>query len=150
MKPASELGDHLGFWLRTVSNAVSQSFARRVEAKGVTVAEWALLRVLFDSEAAAPSKAAGRLGMTRGAVTKLADRLIGKGLLLRRADPEDGRAQTLSLTARGRRLVPDLAALADENDAAFFGDLGAKERAQLEQLLKGIVARRGLKNIPVD
>jgi DNA-binding MarR family transcriptional regulator len=56
----------------------------------------------------------------------------------------------LSLTARGRRLVPDLAALADENDAAFFGDLGAKERAQLEQLLKGIVARRGLKNIPVD
>jgi DNA-binding MarR family transcriptional regulator len=150
MKPASELGDHLGFWLRTVSNAVSQSFARRVEAKGVTVAEWALLRVLFDSEAAAPSKAAGRLGMTRGAVTKLADRLIGKGLLLRRADPDDGRAQALALTAKGRRLVPELAVLADRNDAEFFGALSAKERRHLAEILRGIVAARGLNAMPID
>jgi DNA-binding MarR family transcriptional regulator len=146
----SGLGDHIGFWLRFVSNAVSQSFARKVEEKGVTVAEWALMRALFDSEAAPPSKAAEQLGMTRGAITKLADRLIGKGLLIRRADPDDGRARTLALTARARRLVPELAALADENDAAFFGDLPAKERARLERLLKSIVARRGLKHIPID
>ena len=146
----SRLGDHLGFWLRFVSNAVSHSFARKVEARGVTVAEWALLRVLYGAEGAAPSKAAAQLGMTRGAITKLADRLIGKSLLLRRADPDDGRAQTLALTAKGRRLVPELAALADENDAAFFADLPAKERAKLEQLLKGIVTRRGLKHLPVD
>src|SRR5690242_3057419 len=101
MKRPSALGDHLGFWLRFVSNAVSHSFAGKVEAKGVTVAEWALLRVLYDADGAAPSRASEQLGMTRGAVTKLADRLIGKGLLLRRADPTDGRAQTLSLTGKG-------------------------------------------------
>jgi DNA-binding MarR family transcriptional regulator len=146
----SDLGDHLGFWLRFVSNAVSQSFARKVEAKGVTVAEWALMRALYDAGAGAPSRAAERLGMTRGAITRLADRLIDKGLLLRRADPADGRAQTLALTAKGQRLVPELAAFADQNDADFFGDLPAKERAHLEQVLRAIIARRGLKHIPVD
>jgi DNA-binding MarR family transcriptional regulator len=150
MGDISALGDHLGFWLRFVSNHVSQAFARKVEGRGVSVAEWALMRVLHDGDRTAPSRAAEALGMTRGAITKLADRLIGKGLVLRRADPDDGRAQTLALTAKGRRLVPELAALADENDAAFFGDLPPRERAQLTQLLKGIVARRGLKHLPID
>jgi DNA-binding MarR family transcriptional regulator len=38
------------------------------------------------------------MGMTRGAISKLADRLIAKSLLVRTADPQDGRAQSLSLT----------------------------------------------------
>jgi DNA-binding MarR family transcriptional regulator len=35
--------------------------------------------------------------------------------------PSDRRQQILSLTARGRALVPRLARLADDNDAHFFG-----------------------------
>src|SRR3546814_7743968 len=102
--PVSDLTAHLGYWLRFVSNHVSQAFARKVEAHGVTVAEWVLLRQLLDAEPLAPSRLANRMGMTRGAVTRLADRLIAKSLLLRTADPQDGRAQTLALTAKARRL----------------------------------------------
>jgi hypothetical protein len=40
-----------------------------------------------------------------------------------------------------------LLALADENDAEFFGDMTAKERAALERVLKSLVARHGLKSI---
>src|SRR5271156_6669618 len=100
----SALESHLGYWLRYVSNHVSQSFARKVETHGVTVAEWVLMRQLLDEDALAPSRLAERMGMTRGAVTKLADRLIAKSLLTRKADPGDGRAQTLALTVKGRRL----------------------------------------------
>ncbi|HEX4078136.1 MAG TPA: MarR family transcriptional regulator [Rhizomicrobium sp.] len=148
--PASGLTDHLGYWLRFVSNHVSQGFARKVEAHGVTVAEWVLMRQLFDVDALAPSRLAGRVGMTRGAVTKLADRLIAKSLLARTADPQDGRAQTLALTARGRGLVPQLAALADANDKEFFDRLAPKDRAVLLRILRGIVETRGLKSLPVD
>ncbi|MFN3609906.1 MAG: MarR family winged helix-turn-helix transcriptional regulator, partial [Hyphomonas sp.] len=116
----SALETHLGYWLRMVSNAVSQAFARSLEAEGVTVAEWVFLRTLYDFERLSPSHLADALGMTRGAVTKLADRLIEKGLTAREADPEDGRAQLLALTPPARKLVPRLAALADANDAAFF------------------------------
>ena len=36
----SDLDAHLGYWLRFVSNHVSQTFASRLQGKGVTVAEW--------------------------------------------------------------------------------------------------------------
>jgi DNA-binding MarR family transcriptional regulator len=151
MKPtASALTAHLGYWLRFVSNQVSQGFARKLEARGVTVAEWVLMRQLFDVVALAPSRLAERMGMTRGAVTKLADRLIAKSLVARFADPEDGRAQTLTLTAEARKLVPVLAALADANDAEFFDHLAPKDRAALLRILREIVERRGLKSLPVD
>jgi DNA-binding MarR family transcriptional regulator len=146
----SGLTAHLGYWLRFVSNHVSQAFARKVEARGVTVAEWVVMRDLFDVEAMAPSRLAERIGMTRGAITKLADRLVGKQLVTRTADPTDGRAQTLALTPEGRALVPELAALADANDSEFFDALTPEERAALTRILRGIVERRGLTRVPVD
>ncbi len=88
--------------------------------------------------------------MTRGAITKLAQRLIAKGLLIRTADLEDGRAQRLALAPAARTLVPELAALADQNDAEFFDHLSFEERSLLERLLKEIVARRGLTAMPID
>jgi DNA-binding MarR family transcriptional regulator len=147
--PPATLTSHLGYWLRHVSNHVSHAFALKIEAKGVTVAEWVVLRDLYDTGSIAPSRLAQRLGMTRGAITKLADRLTAKALVERMADAGDGRAQTLALTPGGRSLVPGLAALADENDAAFFGHLGREERAALERVLKDIVERRGLTSVPV-
>jgi len=140
----------LGFWLRFVSNHVSLAFAHKVEAHGVTVAEWVLLRHLFDVETMAPSRLAERMGMTRGAISKLSERLLAKSLVKRIDDREDGRAHQLSLTAAGRVLVPKLAALADANDAEFFDHLTPKERASLLRILKEIVDRRELKGVPVD
>jgi DNA-binding MarR family transcriptional regulator len=149
-RSASDLTAHLGYWLRYVSNHVSQAFARKVEALGVTVAEWVLMRQLLEEKALAPSRLADRMGMTRGAISKLADRLIAKSMLVRVADPEDGRAQTLALTLAGRALVPKLAALADANDVEFFDHLATKDRVVLLRILKEIVAKRGLKSLPVD
>jgi DNA-binding MarR family transcriptional regulator len=148
--PASDLTAHLGYWLRFVSNHVSQAFGRKVETRGVTVAEWVVMRQLLDEDVISPSQLAQRLGMTRGAITRLADRLIAKSFLVRNADPIDGRAQTLALTAGGRRLVPELAALADANDSEFFDHLTSKDRAALLRILRGIVSRHGLKSVPVD
>ena len=146
----SDLDAHLGYWLRFVSNHVSQAFAGRLQGKGVTVAEWVAMRRLFGEGGVAPSLLADRIGMTRGAITKLADRLIDKGLVVRRADPQDGRAQTLALTARGRALVPELAALADDNDTQFFRPLTVQERRVLRQLLERLVEQNELKVVPVD
>ena len=76
----------------------------------MTVAEWVVLRELYDGESA-PSALADRLGMTRGAISKLADRLIAKGLIARRASAGDRRFQSLALTRQGRAMTPKLAAL---------------------------------------
>lgn len=146
----SHLTSHLGFWLRFVSNHVSHAFARKLEDRDVTVAEWVLLRELYDVDHIAPSRLAERMGMTRGAITKLADRLIAKGLVSRQANPDDARAQTLAITPAGQGVIPELSALADRNDAEFFGHLAPAERDQIERLLKDIIARRGLTTVPVS
>ena len=150
MSNVSELTDHLGYWLRQVSNHISQSFARKLAAEDVTVAEWVLLRVLYGERPRAPSRIADTMGVTRGAITKLADRLIAKDLVARAADPGDGRAQTLALTAKGSSRVPELAALADKNDAECFGHLSDSERRVLREILENAVARLALDAMPVD
>jgi DNA-binding MarR family transcriptional regulator len=147
-RDVSGLEAHLGYWMRYVSNAVSHGFQQKVQGKGVTVAEWVVLRELFDAKEAAPSAVAGRLRMTRGAISKLAERLSAKGLVRRRGDPNDARRQSLCLTARGRKLVPALAALADANDEEFFGHMRAAERDALITAMRDIVRRCGITEVP--
>jgi DNA-binding MarR family transcriptional regulator len=141
---------HLGFWLRYVSNHVSSAFAAKLAERAVTAAEWVVMRDLYDRVTAIPSEVAERIGMTRGAISKLVDRLETKGLIVRTHDKNDRRFQTLALSATGRALVPKLAALADRNDAEFFDHLMPGERALLIGTMKEIVRRRALRTVPVD
>ena len=149
-KKLSTLEDHAGYWLRYVSNHVSHVFARKVEAQGVTVAEWVLLREMLDAGTANPSQLAGAVGLTRGAVSKLVERLSRKKLAVRSSPEGDQRYQIVELTAAGKRLVPVLAQLADENDREIFGHLKSVERTKLVHLLQDIVRRHGWKDLPVD
>jgi DNA-binding MarR family transcriptional regulator len=148
-RQTSQLGEHLGYWLRFVSNHVSHAFKQKVESRGVTVAEWAVLRQLLG-RSLQPNQLADELGMTRGAVSKLVERLVHKELVARSTSAADRRYHTLTLTAAGRRLVPTLARLADENDALHFGHLDAPQRSELMNQLKGIVQHHGWKDLPID
>ncbi len=146
----SDLKKHVGFWLRFVSNHVSQAFARKLQASGVTVAEWVVMREMFDDEEISPGVLAQRIGMTRGGVSKLVDRLVGKGLITRTDRTDDRRFQSVALTAAGRRLIPQLARLADQNDEEFFGPLSARERAALLASMKKLVQAHGLQTLPTE
>lgn len=146
---AAQLTSHLGYWLRYVSNHVSHAFAQKVEREGVTVAEWVVMRQLYSVESLAPSHLADKLDLTRGAVSKLAERLIAKHLVAREENEDDGRAHTLALTTQGRKLVPKLAALADKNDAEFFSHLTATDREALKRMLQNIIEQNNLKTIPL-
>lgn len=146
----SDLKKHVGFWLRFVSNHVSHAFARKLQASGVTVAEWVVMREMFEDDKTSPGVVAERIGMTRGGVSKLVDRLVGKGLITRTGRTDDRRFQSIALTAAGRRLIPKLAALADQNDEEFFGPLSARERAALLASMKKLVLAHGLETLPTE
>jgi DNA-binding MarR family transcriptional regulator len=149
-REVSDLEAHLGYWLRFVSNHVSYAFQRSLAAQGVSVAEWVVLRALFDEDAVAPSHLAMRLGMTRGTVSKLVDRLAAKSLVRKTPSAGDRRYQSVALTAAGRALVPSLAVLADENDRAFFAALSATEQQTLLRLMQKLVHTHGFKQVPTD
>jgi DNA-binding MarR family transcriptional regulator len=146
----SDLKKHVGFWLRFVSSHVSQAFALKLLASGVTVAEWVVMRQMFDEEETSPSVLAEQIGMTRGGVSKLVDRLVSKNLITRRERGDDRRFQSIALTASGRRLIPRLAALADQNDEEFFHPLSAGERAALIATMRKLVQAHGLQTLPTE
>ena len=60
----SSLEDHLGYWLRLLSNEVSARFAGKLESYGVTVAQWVVLRILFDQKNATIVEVAAALDLS--------------------------------------------------------------------------------------
>jgi DNA-binding MarR family transcriptional regulator len=144
----SGLETHLGYWLRRVSNCVSNGFAQSLQAKQTSVAEWVLLRHLWERDRAAPAEMAEALTMTRGAISKIIDKLESKGWIRSKINPEDNRGQLLSLTGAGRRIVPELANIADQNDQMFFSCLDSEERAALRRLLGKLAAHHQMHDIP--
>lgn len=150
-KDLSRLTDHIGYWMRMVSNHVSYSFAKKLEVTEVTVAEWVVLREMYGSDdIASPSRVADLTGLTRGAVSKLITRLLAKGLVTRRESVDDRRYQDIELTEKAVGLLPKLATLADKNDEDFFSVLSRKEREQLVELLKKIAVEHELNGAPID
>jgi len=153
-KPAqpavSELRSHIGFWLRFVSNHVSHAFARKLLDSGVTAAEWVILREIYDTDEMPPSALAEQTGLTRGAISKLIERLVVKKLVSRKEGSDDRRYQRIALTPAGRRLVPALAAIADQNDHEFFKPLTNKEQEALVATLKKLVHAHNLHKLPTE
>lgn len=150
MAKTSALEDHLGFWLRFVSNHVSQRFQQQLEDRGVTVTEWVALRELFVPEPPSAAELVARLGMTKGAVSKVLTRLEAKGLAERKSSSEDARVWRLRLTRAGRELVPKLARIADENDAHFFATLSPRTRQVVTNALREVVAAHQLTQVPTE
>ncbi|MHA6723346.1 MarR family winged helix-turn-helix transcriptional regulator [Sphingomonas sp. RS2018] len=117
--------------LRTVVRAIDLRAAALLVSHDLSVAEWRLLAALHDAGAVPPSLLAERLGLTRGGVTKLIDRLKARRLLVRaRAGGADRRYQTIALTGAGAVLVAGLQPAMRDAVA-----LSAKERDALSVLL---------------
>jgi DNA-binding MarR family transcriptional regulator len=149
MNESEELFERLlGGWLRSLSNTVSLSYAKILEGSGVTAAELVVLRAIQAGEGnLAPSEIAHHLGMTRGAVSKLTDRLITKRLVTRTESKSDRRFQVVRLTSAASKMIPELLDTAKNNDERFFSCLSRSERSEFERLIKKVLHKNSLKNI---
>jgi DNA-binding MarR family transcriptional regulator len=134
---------HLGRWVWYVYNHLSLALARKLQAYDVTVVEWLVLRELSVAGEISSADLARRLGLARSSISRHAKSLSVKGLVKRRADLHDRRSQSLMVTTTGQGVVPALAALAEQNDAEFFGHLPPEEQNTIRRLLRQTVAHCG-------
>lgn len=134
--------------IRKVSNALSYGLGVRISSNGVTVAESAFLRSLQTYEPISPSLLAEKMGITRGGVSRLADRLYRKRLVTRSESDGDVRTHTLALSPHGHELMPILSALDDENEASYFSVLTSAELETLHAILLVLIERHGPTNTP--
>lgn len=149
MKKLNTLENHIGYWLRFVSNHVSTSFAKKLADYDIGVGDWVVLNLLREQNILSPADIAKITGMTRGATSKLLDRLCGKQLISRTESLQDRRYQEIALSINGKKLLPELIKLANSNDRHFFGHLSKAEKGKLIALLKEITFIQKMDEIPI-
>jgi len=107
----------------------------RAKGRGSTRAQWIVLFRLREQEGLSQVDLADVLELQPISLVRLLDRLVEHGLLERRHDPRDRRANRLFLTASGRRLVDDLDGLRDSIAADVLQDVpSASIQTSLETL----------------
>jgi MarR family transcriptional regulator for hemolysin len=95
----------------------------RAKARGTTRAQWIVLFRLRKQEGLSQVDLADVLELQPISLVRLLDRLVEHGLLERRNDPRDRRANRLFLTASGRHLVDDLDSLRESIASDVLQDL---------------------------
>jgi MarR family transcriptional regulator for hemolysin len=107
----------------------------RAKVRGTTRAQWIVLFRLRQQEGLSQVDLADVLELQPISLVRLLDRLVEHGLLERRPDPRDRRANRLFLTHSGRQLVDDLDALRDSIAADVLQDIpSASIQTSLETL----------------
>jgi DNA-binding MarR family transcriptional regulator len=122
----------------------------RAKSRGSTRAQWIVLFRLREQEGLSQVDLADVLELQPISLVRLLDRLVDHGLLERRTDPRDRRANRLFLTPSGRQLVDDLDSLRDSIAADVLQDVPASAiETSLETLrnikdrIKGLAAPSG-------
>ena len=126
---------------RLLRNYIDQ----RAKRRGTTRAQWIVLFRLRQQEGLSQVDLAEVLELQPISLVRLLDRLVDHGLLERRSDPKDRRANRLFLTASGRQLVDDLDSLRDAIATDVLQDVPAsaietslKTLRDIKERIKGV------------
>ena len=121
--------------LHQLARDVTTTLDRRLAPLGVTTQQAALLHNAASGGASARQLAAA-VGTDTAGMTKLLDRLEGKGLIERRPHPDDRRSVVIEPTERGLALVPELAPVFGAVARQLFDGFSDAEVANLTSSLR--------------
>ena len=135
MEQPDYLKRNLGYLLNRCGALMAQRFEHELAPYDITLAQWGALLAVDRTGSASPSDVAERVGIDRGAATRLIARMEHKNLLERAADTSDKRAVVLRLTDDARRLMPTLMARSQQVNADA---LAALPEAEADALVAGL------------
>ena len=128
----------LGYNARRAALAVISLFLKRMAPFGLKPVEFSVLTLIAHNPGVTSRQICTALDILPPNLVGLIKSLDQRGLIVRKAHPNDGRAQGLHLSAQGRRLQRDAQSTATEleNDAA--GALTSGELTTLKHLLRKV------------
>lgn len=93
-------------WINRLSFILRAEAQQRLKQAGHDLAaeEWALLMVLWRDGPTGMTDLAAKTLRDRTTVTRLVDRLVGKGLVVRQSSARDRRQVVVSVSAQGRAI----------------------------------------------
>jgi len=127
---------------------VANSLEREVETElkvsfALTFSQFRVLNGLLALGETSQRELAGAMDVTPAVVTKQAEVLAGRGLVLQRPNPRSKRQNLLSLTPKGEQAVYDAAMVIADCQKKLFTPLSLKDETAFERgvdsLLKELV-----------
>jgi DNA-binding MarR family transcriptional regulator len=124
-----------GYLLTFIAEHATDRFERAVATHGIRSRHASVL-VVIDAEGPMSQRALGRrLRIDKSPMVGVLDDLERLGMAERRRSDSDRRIQAIHLTEKGRRVLGDVTAIADAENARTFAVLDDAERDLLQALL---------------
>lgn len=112
---------------------------QRLKPLGLSQAKWRVLLYLAkDGDGLMQKELAERLSVEGPTVVRLLDRMSADGWVQRRESPSDRRAKTVHMTAKARRTVERIEAMARQLRGELFADIPRTELLACLDVLKRI------------
>jgi DNA-binding MarR family transcriptional regulator len=132
------------YLLSQVGAHSSQRWRERLAPLGLDARSVLVLRHVAADQGRTQSSLSASLAVPPSRIVALVDALERRGLLERRANPNDRRAHALRLTRRGRGVLDELLAISRAHEAEICAGLPESDRRRLIELLELIVSEQGL------
>jgi DNA-binding MarR family transcriptional regulator len=136
---AAFVDDYLPALLAQASHLISSEFHRIVTAKGFTVSDWRVLASLDGAEPMSIGALARLTTMKQPTLTRVVDRLQGRGHVRRIAHESDRRITLIEITAAGDKLVSGLIELAKEHEHRVLEPFGLARSRDLKNTLRKMI-----------
>jgi MarR family transcriptional regulator, transcriptional regulator for hemolysin len=133
----------LGLMLHDASRALRKRFEQRTESLGLSSAQWRLLLLVCREPGAPQGRFADRLDIEPISVSRLIDRMVTGGWLIRQDDPADRRVKLVLPTPKSLAAHQDIKAIADDVYGEALAGLSADQAQVLMQGLETIIANLG-------
>ena len=129
--PTQPVAREIAVNLMDVARMLRTYADQRARQFGISRAQWVVLMRLDRSEGLKQSELAEILDLSPISLTRLLDRLAENGLIERRDDPNDRRANRLYLTPAARPLLEQLSKLGNDMMDTVLGGLDGKANDRL-------------------
>jgi DNA-binding MarR family transcriptional regulator len=115
---------------------------------GLSLLESRVLTDIASREAVTASELSTSLGLSRTAISRAISELKARKVVSIRVDPKDGRRQFLYPTAKGRKVLADFDARAEERLASFCKNLSSGEPEKLLRYFSVLALGLGVPPLP--
>lgn len=142
---AREMGQkQAAFLLAQLGAHAASQFAERLGVLDLTPADAGILRLLRAEAGLSQQELAAKLQIHPSRLVAILDNLEKRGLVERKANPEDRRLYSLRLTEPGEETLIKIGSVARKHQDDLLSGLSEEERDTLASLLLRIADRQGL------
>ncbi|MBF9034342.1 MarR family transcriptional regulator [Rhodobacterales bacterium HKCCE2091] len=136
----SDIRALFSFTLQRLASLSTKIATRSVyEPYGLNIPEWRVLAVLGYLGEVSVLTVAKHAAVLRTQLPRVTSELEKRGLVRRKANPEDGRSALLSLTETGQTTVDEILRKSRDRNEAMLADLSPDERRELMRLVRQVI-----------